>query len=245
MDHKQYFDYGEKELAFLKAKDPVLGKAMDDIGHIRRQVMPDLFLALLNAIVGQQISTKAQATVWGRLRSNFAPMTPENIHALPAAEIQACGLTMKKAVYIKEIAASIVAGALELNELRTLDDVAVCARLSQIRGIGVWTAEMLLIFALQRPDVLSREDLGIQRGLRMLYGHRKITRELFAKYKKRYSPHATVASLYLWEISHGTCAGLVDPAPKAAPRKTGVPRKRGTGTTPRQPAAPEPQPGGQ
>lgn len=214
MGKQRYFEYGEKEIEFLKSKDPALGKVIDEVGHVYREIIPDMFMALINLIIGQQISTKAQATVWARFQNMFAPVTPENIHSFSAEEIQPCGISMRKALHIKEITANIVSGNLDLPHLHTLEDAAVCASLSQIKGLGVWTAEMLMIFSMQRMNILSWGDLGIQRGLRMLYRHRKITRELFAKYKKRYSPYSTIASLYLWEISHGVCEGLVDCAPK-------------------------------
>ena len=208
MEHKQYFEYGDKEIAFLKAKDAALAKAIDEIGHVYREVIPDMFTALIKSIIGQQISTKAQKTVWRRFNDMFAPITPANIAALPVEAVQTCGVSMKKASYISEIAASIADGSLDLDELQSMSDADVCKRLSQIKGIGVWTAEMLMIFSMQRADVISWGDMAILRGLRMLYRHRKITPALFEKYKRRYSPYATVASLYLWQISHGKCAGL-------------------------------------
>ena len=213
--------YGEEEVAFLRAKDPALGKVMDQVGHIYREATPDMFLALINAIIGQQISTKAHVTVWERFQKMFHPITPESIHATPAEKIQTCGISMKKAFYIKEIAANIADGYLDLSALHSMDDDAVCDRLKQIKGIGIWTAEMLMMFSLLRPDILSWDDLGIQRGLRMLYRHRVITRELFAKYKRRYSPYATIASFYLWEIASGRCEGYVDLAPKNKTREKG------------------------
>lgn len=227
MEVKPHFVYGEKEIAFLKTKDPVLGGIMDEVGHVRREIIPDMFMALVNSIIGQQISTKAQITVWERFCSMFAPVTPETIHAIPVETIQTCGISMRKAAYIKEIAGSVVGGSLDLDHLHALDDEAVGARLSGIKGIGVWTAEMLMIFSMQRPDILSWDDLAIHRGLRMLYRHRKITPELFVKYKRRYSPYASIASLYLWEIAGGACAGLADCAPKTAARKKADARKRG------------------
>lgn len=226
MEDKQYLVYGDKEIAFLKAKDPILGKAIEEIGQINREVIPDMFMALINSIIGQQISTKAQETVWQRFLTLFAPVTPEHIAALPVETIQTCGISMRKALYIQEIAANIVSGSLDLDALQAMSDVDVCRRLSQIKGIGVWTAEMLMIFSLQRADVLSWGDMAILRGLRMLYRHRKITPQLFEKYKKRYSPYATIASLYLWQISHGACEGLVDPAPKTEAQKKSAHKKQ-------------------
>lgn len=225
MEKIRYFEYGDEELAYLKAKDPILGKAIDQIGHIDRAITPDLFMALIKSMIGQQISTKAQEAIWRRFGEMFAPVTPENIASLPAATLQTCGISTKKAEYIKEIAQSILDGRLDLQALQTLPDAAVCERLSQIRGVGVWTAEMLMIFSMQRKDVLSWGDLAILRGLRMLYRHRKITPQLFKKYKNRYSPYASVASLYLWQISHGDCAGLVDLAPKPKAQKRAAAKK--------------------
>jgi DNA-3-methyladenine glycosylase II len=205
-----YFKYGEKEKQWLKSRDKKLGAVIDEIGHINREVNPDLFSALVNSIVGQQISTKAQKTIWGRIQEQFSPITPENINSAPIEDLQGCGISMRKAEYIKGIAESIYKGSFNLEDLYSLSDDEVCKRLCQFKGIGKWTSEMLMIFSMQRPDILSWDDLAIQRGLRMLYGHRKITPELFAKYKRRYSPHASVASLYLWAIAGGACTELKD-----------------------------------
>lgn len=214
-----YLNYGEKEIEHLKRKDPLLGAAIEEIGHIEREVIPDLFEALVNSIIGQQISMKAQATVWERFLRAFDPVVPEHIATVPVDELQTCGITMKKAGYISQIACSITDGSLDLQELGELPDDEVCKRLSRINGIGVWTAEMLMMFSMQRTDILSWGDLAIQKGLRMLYHHRKITPQLFRKYRNRYSPYGSVASLYLWAIAHGAIPGMKDYAPKAPPKK--------------------------
>jgi DNA-3-methyladenine glycosylase II len=220
MNAIQYFEYGAKERDALKSKDPTLGKAIDAIGHIYRQIRPDLFTALLHSIIGQQISTKAQKTVWARFQAIVGPITPQQIASIPAVDLQVCGTSMKKVSYIKEIATSVLEGSLDLATLQTMSDADVIKRLTQIKGVGVWTAEMLLIFSMQRMNVISRGDAAILRGLRMLYVHKEITPKQFELYQKRYSPYATVASLYLWQISHGTYAGLVDNGPQSKARKT-------------------------
>lgn len=222
----QYFEYGKKEIEHLKSKDPILGEVIDEVGHIERVVIPDMFGALVNSIIGQQISTKAQATIWERMQSRFTPLTPENIGAISAEELQTCGISMRKASYIKDIADMVLDESLNLARLYTMTDDEVCQRLCQIKGIGVWTAEMLMTFSMRRMDVMSWNDLAIHRGLRMLYHHRKITPKLFAKYKRRYSPYATVASLYLWAIAGGACDGLVDYAPKTDAQKKADAKKR-------------------
>ena len=218
-NNQHYFEYGETEIAWLKSRDKTLAAAIDEIGHINRPVKPDLFEALIDSIVGQQISAKAHATVWGRIREKVELFTPENIVAVPIDELQKCGISKRKAEYIKEAASVVASGELDLNALHDMAEDEVCKRLSQIKGIGVWTAEMLMTFSMQRPNVMSIDDLAILRGLRMLYRHKKITLALFAKYKRRYSPYATVASLYLWAIASGACPTLYDPAQKKVKAK--------------------------
>jgi DNA-3-methyladenine glycosylase II len=214
MNKKTYFKYGKKEVDFLKSKDVVLAEYMDEIGLIRREIIPDMFMALVSSIIGQQISAKAHKTVWERFETKFSPITSKHINSISTEDLQTCGISMRKAIYIKEIASQIEDGSLDLVQLQTMSDDDVCKRLSEIKGIGVWTAEMLMIFSMQRKDVLSWGDIAIHRGLRMLYGHKEITKKLFAKYKKLYSPYATVASLYLWHISADTSGQYVDRATK-------------------------------
>lgn len=209
-----YFQYGTKELDHLRAKDQDLAQVIDQVGPIQRAVIPDLFMALVHAIIGQQISTKAHQTVWERAQTMFVPLTPTHLATLAVAHIQSCGISMRKAGYIRAMAQKIALGELDLKHLQTLDDEAVCARLCTLHGVGVWTAEMLMTFSMQRMNILSWGDLAIQRGLRMLYRHRRITPPLFAKYKRRYTPYATVASLYLWALAGGACPGYTDPEPK-------------------------------
>ena len=220
-----FFQYTETELACLGKRDKALAKVIDEVGPIRREVIPDLFMALVHAIAGQQISMKAQQTIWGRILETVVPLTPQRLLAVPAEALRACGLSERKVTHIRDIALSVVRGELNLDELHTLDDDAVRARLSALRGIGVWTAEMLMLFSMQRKDILSRDDLAIQRGLRMLYRHRTITPALFARYRKRYSPYASLASLYLWALAGGACRGYTDPAEKGRRNTPGTPKR--------------------
>ena len=196
------FRYGTAELDHLRMRDKKLGTAIDRIGRIEREVTPDLFAALVSCIAGQQISAKAAATVCARLHERFRPFTPETFAAASPEEIQACGLSLRKAGYIRGIGEAVTRGKLDLRALRDLPDDEVIRILSSLRGVGTWTAEMLLIFSLERPDILSRDDLAIRRGMMKLYGHPTLTDEQFGRYRKRYSPYGSVASLYLWAVSH-------------------------------------------
>lgn len=220
----QYFPFGETETAWLSAKDKTLGAAIAQIGPIQRGIHPDLFQALVNSIVGQQISTKAQITIWSRILERFE-VTPSVFASIHLQELQSCGISMRKAEYIQDAARRIESGQLDLEALRELDDDSVCRELSSLRGVGVWTAEMLMIFSMCRPNILSFGDLAILRGLRMLYRHREITRERFERYRRRYAPYASTASLYLWEIASGRW-GYTDPAPKQPQKKLANSRKK-------------------
>lgn len=211
---EQFFPYGEQEIAYLKSRDKRLGEVIDKVGMVKRRVIPDLFAALVHSIVGQQISTKAHETIWRKMTGAFGEVTPEKVLGLSPEELQAFGITFKKVDYIQSAARKIASGEFDIHALRTMSDAEVCAKLSELDGIGVWTAEMLMLHSLQRPDVLSFGDLAVQRGLRMLYHHRKITRPLFEKYRRRYSPYGSVACIYLWAVSAGAVEGLKDYAPK-------------------------------
>lgn len=205
-----FFQYGEKEINYLKRKDKKLAWAIEQIGHIGRRLDADLFASVVRHIVGQQISSKVQATVWARLENRLSVVTPASVHAASPEELQSLGMSLRKAEYIKDFADKIVNGEFDLQAVEQLPDEEAIAALSSLKGIGRWTAEMILLFCLQRPDILSYDDLAIQRGLRMLYHHRKITRELFNKYQKRYSPYGSTAAIYLWAISGGAIEGMQD-----------------------------------
>ena len=216
---EEYFFCGSEQTEYLKNKDPILGTVIDEVGLIKRPVIVDMFSALVNAIVGQQISSKAQATIWGRILDRFTPMNAERIYNASTDELQNCGISFRKAEYIKELAFHIYSGKLDLDSLNVMTDENVCNILTQIKGIGEWTAEMLLIFSLKRPDVFSFNDLAIHRGLRMIYHHRKITRQLFEKYRRQYSPYATTASFYIWEVASGAYLNFKDYAPQNSVKK--------------------------
>lgn len=196
-----FFTYSQIEMDYLKKKDKKLGAAIDRIGIIERETQPDTFAALISNIVSQQISTKAAITVWQRLVSRTGEITPTAIAALEQSAIQQCGMSNRKAEYIHGIARAAISGEVDFTRLHTLPDQEVIQKLSSLRGVGIWTAEMLLIFSLCRPDVLSYRDLAIRRGMMNLYRHKKLSMERFERYRKRYSPYGSIASLYLWELS--------------------------------------------
>ena len=209
-----YFAYGEDELAYLRQKDKRLCEVIDRVGRVDRAVDTDLFSSVIHHIIGQQISTKAQATIWQRMRDTLDEVNAETVLAAGVPKLQGLGMTFRKAEYITDFAEKVHTGAFDLDAVERMSDEAAIRELSCLKGIGVWTAEMILLFCLQRPDIFSFHDLAIQRGLRMVYHHRKIDRKLFEKYRRRFHPYCSVASLYFWAVAGGAVPGMKDYAAK-------------------------------
>ena len=126
--------------------------------------------------------------------------------------MQSLGISFRKAAYITDFAKKVRTGEFDLNGIDKKSDEEVIKELSALKGIGVWTAEMLLLFCLQCPNVFSYGDLAILRGMRMVYRHKEIDRARFEKYRRRFSPYCSTASLYFWAVSGGAIPELTDPA---------------------------------
>lgn len=196
-----FFEYGRIEIEYLKNKDVKLGEAIDRIGMIRREVIPDTYSALVNSIVAQQISGKAAETVWERLCRLAGNITPGNIAKLDLNTIQSCGVSFRKAGYIREITEAALSGMVDFKTLHLLSDDEIAKKLIKLPGIGMWTVEMLLIFSLCRPDVVSFNDFGIRKGMMKLYGLNELKKQEFLQYRRNYSPYGTVASFYIWAVA--------------------------------------------
>ncbi len=209
-----YFSYGETATNYLKSRDKKLAAVIDTIGHINRACDHDLFSSVVHQIIGQQISTKAQETIWSRMQDAVGTVNAQTIATADVSLLQSVGIASRKVDYIQEFARKVQDGSIDLDAVWNMPDAQAVATLTSLRGIGTWTAEMILLFCMERPDVLSFDDLAIQRGMRMVYRHRAISREQFEKYRRRYSPYGSVASLYLWEVAGGAIEGLTDPAPQ-------------------------------
>ena len=205
-----YFAYGENEISYLKSKDEKLAEVIEKIGMIERETDTDLFSSVIHHIIGQQISTKAQATIWQRMQEGLGEVNAETILATDISKLQSYGMTFRKAEYITDFAEKVHTGAFDLDAVERMSDKDAIEALRALKGIGVWTAEMILLFCLQRPDIFSYDDLAIQRGLRMVYHHREIDQALFEKYRRRFSPYCSVASLYLWAVSGGAIPEMKD-----------------------------------
>ena len=196
-----FFNYGETEVNHLKSVCPHMAAVIDRVGMLKRSVKPDLFRSLISGIVSQQISTKAAITVFSRLEDLVGEVNATNVLKRTDEDIQRCGLSYRKVSYIKGVCEAVRSGGLNLKAFHEMSDEQVIAELVKLNGIGVWSAEMFLIFSLQRPDVLSYGDLVIRKSLMRLHGLDDLSKKDFEIYKRLYSPYGSVASLYLWRLA--------------------------------------------
>ncbi len=195
-----YFAYGTQEMNYLKQVDSRMKRLIEELGFVERRVFPDLFQALVFAIIGQQISVPASYAILDRLQSQME-VVPEVIQGKTIAELQACGLSRIKAEVIKRVADHMVEQSLQLEQLKQCSDTEVIEQLTAIKGLGLWSAQMILIHCLERPNVMSFKDIAIKRGLCKLYELEELTWELFEYYRSLFDPYNTVASIYLWKYS--------------------------------------------
>ncbi|CAN5628075.1 DNA-3-methyladenine glycosylase [soil metagenome] len=189
-------------LAFLLNADPVLAGIIERVGEIEVPREPDLWWSLVDAIVSQQLSVAAAATILARLRALGTPEVPplpQVLIAAPDDDLRALGLSRAKVSYVKDLAAKWLDSTLQPERIPTLPDEDVIAHLVRVKGIGRWTAEMALIFCLGRPDVLPVDDLGLQVAVQNAYGlPERPRRDRIAAQGEAWRPFRTAASLYLW-----------------------------------------------
>ena len=193
--------------AHLRAADPVMGGLVERFGPLpfeTRGRPDDLYGALVRSIVGQQLSVLAARSIYGRLTERFggrAP-TPEEVLAEDPEELRAAaGLSRMKAQFLRSLAEHVLDGSLELSRLRDLEDDLVVAELIQVKGLGVWTAHMFLMFTLHRPDVLAVGDLGVRRGAERAYGLGALPdAPALEAMAEPWRPWRSYACRYLWEV---------------------------------------------
>jgi DNA-3-methyladenine glycosylase II len=195
-----------KAILHLKKADPVLSLVIDRVGRYGIQYREPNFETLVRSIVYQQLSGRVATVIFGRL-SALAPggkLTPEAILKLTPARMRKAGLSKQKTAYIRDLARKTARGDLKFETLAEMADHEVIEHLTQVKGIGVWTAHMFLLFALQRPDVLPTGDLGIRMAIRKAYGldelpHPKHIEEIAVRWR----PYCSVATWYLWRSLEG------------------------------------------
>jgi len=196
------FEVYQREIDYLKNKDQRMKDLINYIGEINREYNPNPFIALINSIVYQQLSSKAAASIWTKLNNQIHKLNPKNIASAKNSSLKQCGLSQRKIDYLKNVAEAVNKNELELSKLDQMTDQEIIDQLVKIKGIGTWTAEMFLIFSLARRNVISYNDLGIRKGLQWFLALRsEPTEKQFENFKSRFSPFNTAASFYLWEVT--------------------------------------------
>lgn len=197
--------------AELAASDPVMARLIERLGELsmttRRKRTPsiDAYGTLLRSVVGQQVSVKAAAAIYARVAALFADETPapQALLDIDPQALRDAGLSWRKVEYVRDLATHVVSGQLELDRLGELSDEEVIAEITAIRGFGLWSAQVFCMFFLERPDVLPAGDLGIRRAIEIELGLEAMPppKEV-ERISERWSPHRTLASIYLWESLH-------------------------------------------
>ena len=200
-DVPKYWDEAKKELS---AKDNILSELIEQYDDLELVSRGDLFYTLIRSIIGQQISVKAASTVWSRLSEKVGEIIPENILSQSTDELRNCGLSGKKVEYIRGISESW--NDYSNYEWEKMDDEEIVKKLIQLRGVGRWTAEMILIFTLLRPDIFPIGDIGMIRGIEKTYNSgEKMSMDEIYGISEKWKPWRTVACCYMWSA--------VDPEP--------------------------------
>jgi DNA-3-methyladenine glycosylase II len=190
-----------KAIRHLQAADPVIAAIIERVGAYRIQFRDPGFETLVKSIVYQQLSGRVAQVIFGRLLAAVPDglLTPESVLALRPAKMRKLGLSKQKALYIRDLARHTRDGVIDFPALAELTDAEVIERLTQVKGVGVWTAHMFLIFALRRTNVLPIGDLGIRAAVRKAYGLEEMPKPLeVEELGRRWHPYCTVAAWYLW-----------------------------------------------
>ena len=189
-----------KALNHLKKSDPVLRAIIERVGPCRMEFGLPEFCSLAEAIVYQQLNGKAAVTIFKRFAALAGePLTPDGILRLSDEQLRSVGLSKQKSAYLKDLAAKTASGELEFARLSGLTDDEVIEHLTQVKGVGVWTAHMFLMFSLRRPNVLPTGDYGVQVAIRKHYKKRKLPKPRdMEKIAKAWEPYRSVACWYMW-----------------------------------------------
>ena len=192
----QYWEQAKRELA---ERDAVLRGLVERFHGLAMGSRGDAFSTLARSIVGQQISVKAAQSVWERLSGRLIAVTPASVRRVRISTLRACGLSGQKASYLQDLSRKFLDGTLDAGRWHALEDEALIVELTQVKGIGRWTAEMFLMFYLARPDVLPIADLGLQRAMRLNYNRgRPLSVARMHKIGAAWAPWRSVATWYLW-----------------------------------------------
>ena len=193
--------YEEEERAYVAGKDPVMKELVERFGRLEIRVSGDIFADLVSDIVGQMLSNRVAEVIVGRLRALAGGLTPEKLLAKTLEEIKNCGMSARKAEYILALSRDVKEGKYDFSRLDSMTDGEAIAYLMKIKGVGRWTAEMIAEFSLGRKDIFSDDDMALRNGIVKAHGFKTLSKKRFERLRKKYSPYASVASLYYYRLN--------------------------------------------
>ncbi len=206
-----YIEVTEAAMLSLSSKDPILGAYIQKVGPLRRDTLEDPYVSTLDCIIAQQVSGKAAQSIGSKVFARFPQGDPKGILEASEEEMRALGLSRSKINYLKNVAQTKVEQRIDWDKINTLSTQEIIVTLLPIKGVGLWTIQMVLIFSLRRMDVMSYDDLAIRRGIMRLYHVDKVSKAFFQELHDRFAPYQTFASFYLW---HASLEKQVIPFPK-------------------------------
>lgn len=207
------FDLNCEPVRFLRDRDPKLSSLIDLVGPVSLDLRGTPYSALARSIVGQQISGTAAASIWRRLEDRCGAVTPERVSSMDDEVLRAVGISRPKVVYLRDLTRRVISRELDLDALPGMSEEDLVRSLTAVHGIGVWTAQMFMIFCLGRLDVFAPKDLGLRAGIKWLYSLPEMPGEKESSRRaEAWRPYRTVASLYLWQAVTRRLSALQDPS---------------------------------
>lgn len=195
------FHYGKTELEYLMLRDNTLSNIIESRGILKFYVYENIFEGIVSQILAQQVHRKTHLAIFDKLKHTVSYISPKNILYLGYENLKQIGISSSKCNCICELSERCLSGKLNLQEFHSFSDTQIINILTEIKGIGKWTAEMVLIFSLERKNVLSFTDYGIRKGIELIY-KKSATKSFYTELCERYSPYSTIASFYIWSVGN-------------------------------------------
>lgn len=196
-----YINFLQESIEAIENNDPILGKVIKKIGPIEKRTAETYFISLVSSIISQQLSTKVADVIYARFEALFEnPITPQEVLKIEDQTMRDIGMSWAKIKYVKALSEYAIKSDTVFEKFDAMSDEDIITELTQVKGIGRWTAEMFLIFTMERPDVFSYGDLGLRRAIERLYGCKtEPTVKQMEKIVKKWIPYRSIASRYLWK----------------------------------------------
>ena len=202
-------NYDTKEMIYISNKDPVMKALVDHYGKLKMGKVSDVYMSLILHIISQMLANSVSNTLIKRFLALVGELNPENVLSVGADAICGCGISRKKAEYILELSNSVLENRYDFSLLDAMSDDEAVKYLMQIKGVGKWTAEMIVEFTLGRLNIFSYDDVALQNGIKKAHGFKTLSKLRFERLRKNYSPYCSVASVYYYAYNDDKSGWLI------------------------------------